>query len=55
LTESRAAAVQQAIDKLADGMAEAADVSRELLSSENESARLHACKVMLELARISHH
>jgi hypothetical protein len=46
----RAAAVERATGKLADGMAEAADVLRELLGQEKPPAiRLGACRAVLEL------
>jgi hypothetical protein len=46
----RAEAVERATGQLADGMAEAATVLRQLLSAESESVRLAACRATLELA-----
>src|SRR5262249_10513189 len=47
----RAAAVERATGKLADGMAEAADVLRQLLGADTPPAvRLGACPALLELA-----
>jgi hypothetical protein len=49
VVELRAAAVERATGKMADGMTEAADVLRKLLAAESESVRLGACRTMLEL------
>jgi len=49
VAELRSAAVERATGKLADGMAEAADVLRRLLSAKSETVRLGACRAMLEL------
>jgi hypothetical protein len=51
VVELRAEAVARATGKLADGMAEAADVLRQLLDADTPPAvRLGACRAMLELA-----
>jgi len=49
VAELRAAAVERATGKLADSMAEAADVLRQLLAAQSESVRLGACRAALEL------
>jgi HEAT repeat protein len=41
--------VQRCVGRMADGMAEAADVLRQLLSAESESVRLGAARSLLEL------
>jgi hypothetical protein len=47
--ELRADMVQQALGKMADGMAEAADTLRQLLHAKSESVRLGAARSLLEL------
>ena len=49
VAELRAAAVERATGKLADGMAEAGDVLRALLKAESDSVKLGACRAMLEI------
>jgi hypothetical protein len=49
VSELRGAAVERATGRLADGMAEAAEVLRKLLDAESESVRLAACRATLEL------
>jgi hypothetical protein len=46
--EARAALVQQAVGKLAEGMAEAADVLRGLLQAEADGVKLSAARTILE-------
>jgi len=41
--------VQRSLGRMADGMAEAADVLRKLLAAESESVRLGAARSLLEL------
>ena len=49
VAELRGEMVGRALGRMADGMAEAADVLRKLLAAESESVRLGACRTMLEL------
>jgi hypothetical protein len=49
VTELRAEMIGQALGKMADGMTEAADTLRRLLSAEAESVRLGAARSLLEL------
>jgi hypothetical protein len=49
VTELRAAAVERATGKLADGMARAAATLRRLLRANSEAVRLGACRATLEL------
>lgn len=49
VTELRGDMVDRALGKLADGMAEAADCLRRLLSASSETARLGAARALLEL------
>ena len=44
----RAELVQKAVAKLADGMADAAEKLRALLSAQSESVQLHAARAILE-------
>jgi hypothetical protein len=47
--ELRGEMVTRALGQLADGMADAAGVLRQLLAAESEAVRLGACRAMLEL------
>lgn len=49
VADLRAEMVGRAMGKLADGMAQAADVLRGLLAAKSESIRLGACRALLEL------
>ena len=49
IRELRSHAVSVALGRMTDGMAEASDSLRDLLSAESESVRLGACRAMLEL------
>jgi HEAT repeat protein len=49
LSELRAAMVERALGKMADGMAEAADTLRQLLHAKSEPVRLGAARSILEL------
>jgi hypothetical protein len=49
VAELRAEMVGRALGKMADGMAEAADILRQLLRAEKESVRLGAARALLEL------
>lgn len=49
VADLRGEMVSRALGRMADGMAEAADVLRSLLAAEGESVRLGACRAMLEL------
>src|SRR5262249_15556270 len=50
VTRLRGDMVQRSLGRMADGMAEAADVLRQLLGAESESVRLGAARSLLELA-----
>jgi hypothetical protein len=47
--ELRAEMTSRALGRMADGMADAADMLRQLLSAESESVRLGAARSLLEL------
>jgi hypothetical protein len=47
--ELRAEMTSRALGRMADGMADAADVLRQLLNAESESVRLGAARSLLEL------
>jgi hypothetical protein len=49
VSELRGDMVQRSLGRMADGMAEAADVLRQLLAAESESVRLGAARSLLEL------
>jgi hypothetical protein len=49
VSELRADMVQRSLGRMADGMADAADVLRQLLAAESESVRLGAARSLLEL------
>ena len=49
VSELRAEMVQRSLGRMADGMAEAADVLRKLLTANSESIRLGAARCLLDL------
>jgi hypothetical protein len=49
VAELRADMVSRSLGRMADGMAEAADVLRQLLAAESESVRLGAARSLMEL------
>jgi hypothetical protein len=49
VNELRGEMVQRSLGRMADGMSEAADVLRELLTADRESVRLGAARSLLEL------
>jgi len=49
VTTLRAEMIARALGKIADGMADAADVLRKLLKAKSENVRLGACRAILEL------
>jgi len=49
VSELRGELVGRALGRLADGMADAADVLRQLLNAKSESVRLSAARALLEL------
>ena len=49
VAELRGEMVHRALGRMADGMAEAADVLRQLLAAKSESVRLGAARSLLEL------
>ena len=51
IAELRTDMVQRALGRLADGMTEATDTLRELLTAKNESVRLSAARTILELGQ----
>ena len=49
VTTLRGEMMARALGKIADGMADAADVRRKLLKAKSENVRLAACRAILEL------